>query len=47
MKNGKTQMKSDSDDKIYTELLHNLRDKLKILASKIEPKIYEYGFLKS
>ncbi|MDE7461593.1 MAG: hypothetical protein K2M88_00375 [Muribaculaceae bacterium] len=47
MKNGKIQMKSNSEDKTYTELIHNLRDKLKILASKIEPKIYEYGFLKS
>ncbi|MBD5211579.1 MAG: hypothetical protein HDS74_00530 [Bacteroidales bacterium] len=47
MKNGKIQMKSDSDDKTYTELIHNLRDKLKILASKIEPKVYEYGFLKA
>lgn len=47
MKNGKIQMKSDSEDKTYTELIHNLRDKLKILASKIEPKIYEHGFLKS
>ncbi|MBD5208334.1 MAG: hypothetical protein HDS80_00085 [Bacteroidales bacterium] len=47
MKNGKIQMKSDSEDKTYTELIHNLRDKLKTLASKIEPKIYKYGFLKS
>ena len=47
LKNGKIQMKSDSDDKTYTELIHNLRDKLKILASKIEPKVYEYGFLKA
>ena len=47
LKDGKIQMKSDSDDKTYTELIHNLRDKLKILASKIEPKVYEYGFLKA
>ena len=46
MKNGKIQMKSNSEDKFYMELIHNLRDKLKILASKIEPKVYEYGFLK-
>lgn len=46
MKNGKIQMKSDSEDQIYTALIHNLRAKLKILASKIEPKVYEYGFLK-
>lgn len=46
MKNGKIQMKSNSEDKLYMELIHNLRDKLKILAFKIEPKVYEYGFLK-
>lgn len=47
MKNGKKQMKSESEDKIYTELIHTLKDKLKILASNIEPKVYEHGFLKS
>lgn len=46
MKNGKIQMKTDSTDKVYTELIRNLRNKLKILAAKIEPKVYEYGFLK-
>ena len=46
MKNGKIQMKSDSEDKIYTRLIRNLRDKLKILASRIAPKVYQYGFLK-
>ena len=38
-------MNSESSDERYTELMKNLRDKLKILAKKIEPKIYEYGFL--
>jgi hypothetical protein len=42
--NGK--MNSKSDDKEYMKLIGNLRTSLKILAKKIEPKIYEYGFLK-
>lgn len=46
MKNGKIQMKTDSDDERYTELIKYLRDKVKILAKRIEPKIYQYGFLK-
>ncbi|MBD5305251.1 MAG: hypothetical protein HDS12_03050 [Bacteroides sp.] len=46
MKNGKIQMKTDSEDKTYTGLIHSLRNKLKTLASKIETKVYEYGFLK-
>lgn len=45
-KNGKVQMKTNSDDEKYMELIQNLRVKLRILASKIEPKVYEYGFLK-
>ena len=39
-------MKTDSDDATYTRLIQNLRDRLKTLAAKIEPKVYEYGFLK-
>jgi hypothetical protein len=42
--NGKMNLKSD--DETYTQLIANLRNSLKILAKKIEPKIYEYGFLK-
>jgi hypothetical protein len=42
--NGK--MNNNSDDETYNELIDNLRFTLKILASKIEPKVYEYGFLK-
>ncbi|MDR1783298.1 MAG: hypothetical protein LBR13_03455 [Dysgonamonadaceae bacterium] len=34
-----------SDNPAYNELIGVLRDKLKILAKKIEPKVYEYGFL--
>lgn len=45
-KNGKVQMKTNSDDERYMELIQNLREKLRALASKIEPKVYEYGFLK-
>ena len=39
-------MKADSDDECYTKLIKKLRDKIKVLAKRIEPKIYEYGFLK-
>lgn len=41
--NGK--MNNKSDDEKYNELINILRDKLDILAQKIEPKVYEYGFL--
>jgi hypothetical protein len=33
------------DDEHYNELNENLRLALKLLSEKIEPKIYEYGFL--
>lgn len=46
LKNGKVQMKPDSDDTRYSELINNLRNKLKNLARQIEPKIYLYKFLK-
>ena len=42
--NGK--MNTKSEDKKYNELIKNLRDSLTVLAQKIEPKVYEYGFLK-
>ena len=45
-RNDKDRMNSKSDDETYNELLKNLREKLKQLAEKIEPKVYEYGFLK-
>jgi len=38
-------MNNKSEDEAYMKLITNVRDKLKILASKIEPKVYEYGFL--
>ena len=43
---GKTKMNSDSSDAKYTELLASLRAAMKQLARRIEPKVYEYGFLK-
>ena len=38
-------MNNKSEDEEYNTLIGNLRDKMKILAKKIEPKVYEYGFL--
>lgn len=46
LKSGKVKMKSDSDDVHYNELMLRLRTALKVLAKRIEPKIYQYGFLK-
>lgn len=46
-RNDKGRMNSDSADVRYTELVSKLRKSLKILATKIEPKVYEYGFLKA
>jgi hypothetical protein len=34
-----------SDDKKFNTLDTNLKDALKVLAEKITPKVYEYGFL--
>lgn len=45
-KDGKQKMNSDSSDEIYMSLIKNLRSKLKELADKIEPKVYEHRFLK-
>jgi predicted RNA methylase len=45
-RNEKGTMNNKSADETYNELNNNLRIALKILAEKIEPKIYEYGFLK-
>ena len=43
---GKAKMNSDSKDAKYTELIGNLRAAMKRLAKEIEPKVYEYGFLR-
>lgn len=43
----KGKMNSDSPDAKYMELIGTLRQALKALARKIEPKVYEHGFLRS
>ena len=42
-----TKIYNKSVDETYNELIGNLRLTLKTLARKIEPKVYEYGFLKN
>ncbi|MCL2074322.1 MAG: hypothetical protein FWH18_10395, partial [Marinilabiliaceae bacterium] len=44
-RNQKGKMNNKSKDNTYNALMEHLRTKLKILAKKIEPKVYEYGFL--
>ena len=45
-RNEKTgRMNNKSQDKIYNELIGDLRGKMDILSEKITPKIYEFGFL--
>jgi hypothetical protein len=46
-RNDKGKMNNKSLDERYNELISNLRTRLKVLAKKIEPKVYEYGFLKA
>ena len=43
---GKSKMNADTPDETYTALLADLRAAMKALAKRIEPKVYEYGFLK-
>lgn len=43
---GKSKMNSSSSDATYTQQLAALRAAMKRLAAAIEPKVYEYGFLK-
>jgi len=38
-------LNAKSDNPRFTELDTILREKIDILAEKIEPKIFEYGFL--
>lgn len=45
-RNEKGKMNNKSKDETYNALIGNLRESLKVLAKKIEPKVYEYGFLK-
>jgi len=44
-RNEKGNMNSKSQDEKYTELIGDLRESLNNLAEKIQPKVYEYGFL--
>lgn len=45
--NNKEKMNNTSPDIEYTKLIQVLRKALKILARKIELKVYEHGFLRS
>jgi len=45
-RNDKGKMNNKSTDEKYMQLIGDLREKLRQLADKIEPKVYEYGFLK-
>jgi hypothetical protein len=45
-RNDKGRMNSKSNDARYMELISELRSKLAVLADKIKPKVFEYGFLK-
>ena len=39
-------MNNKSSDETYMNFIEDLREKLRQLADKIEPKVYEYEFLK-
>jgi hypothetical protein len=45
-RNEKGKMNNGSENETYMNLITDIREKLKILAKKIEPKVYKYGFLK-
>jgi hypothetical protein len=45
-RNDKGTMKTKSEDETYNRLIGALREKLAILTKKIQPKVYEYGFLR-
>jgi hypothetical protein len=45
-RNDTGKMNNKSSDETYTRLISDLREKLRQLADKIEPKVYEYEFLK-
>lgn len=46
-RNEQGRMNTRSTNEQYTQLIGSLRDTLKVLAEKIQPKVYEYGFLKA
>ena len=43
-RNHKGKMNNKSTDAAYMQLITALRESLKVLAKKIEPKVHEYGF---
>ncbi len=43
---GKLNQRTKAKDEYYKQLYANLRDALKDLAKEIQPKVYEYGFLR-
>jgi hypothetical protein len=45
-RNDKGTMNTKSADETYAQLLGALREALKTLTQKIQPKVYQYGFLK-
>jgi len=45
-RNEKGKMNNKSEDETYMHLINELRAKLRQIETKIEPKVYEYGFLK-
>ncbi|HRI28075.1 MAG TPA: hypothetical protein PK715_08485, partial [Chitinophagales bacterium] len=45
-RNEQGRMNAKSEDPKYMNLISYLREKLRQLAAKIEPKVYEYEFLK-
>ena len=45
-RNDKGKMNNRSADEQYTQLIGILRENLNLLADKIAPKVYKYGFLK-
>lgn len=45
-RNNTGKMNNKSTNETYTKLIGDLREKLKSLTSKIQPKIYQYHFLK-
>jgi hypothetical protein len=40
-------MNAKSNDETYNALIKTLRERLAVLTAKIQPKVYEYGFLKN
>ena len=39
-------MNNKSNDEKYNNLIANLRESLEVLSHKIQPKVYEFGFLR-